>query len=336
MAAWKLIFLFSITLTILATQNSDGANAPSPYHIVPTGDLSDFPPKSRKKLKTAHNVVSLGLIRTANRIDQFFGNKKDIEGKNRTNIRLANVHLIRESEKPSNETTFRLNLRLPELEKRFQFTIEKRSETIDPVTPIPNSVYSTQKNRNEEDVRAGLSYFRKLPDFNAKLTTGLKFSSTPVPYANLRIGKETVFGFWRNKNVINFHYNREEKFGQLVTIDFDHELSSKFLLRLGFEETYLENDNTTRTSIGPILFQKIQSNKRLSYSLKINANNRPTYHLSEYYFGSTYRQNIYEDFLYFEISPCITWREDNSFSRRFGIVAKVELVFAETLNNLPF
>lgn len=285
--------------------------------------------QAREKLKEYHARLSSGIVKSAKRIDNFFGNKNELENHNGTSLRIYDIYLMSERRKPVNDVKFKFKLRLPQLKERLQLSFENERARNDSATSTPEDLLATDSRTDTNELQSALSQYNYFLTFNTRISVGLKFTSTPIPYINFRVSKENLFGNWRTRIVNNVFENKRDGFGQDLSFDIDRQLSDDFMLRLVNEQSYFYMGHRFNTSHGPSVFHTINDKNRLSYNLRANFRNKPNYQIESYFAGITYRYNIYEHYLFFEISPGVFWEKDDNFKARHLLALKLELQFSE-------
>src|SRR5690606_30763007 len=79
------------------------------------------------QLLSYHAQVGSNLRALAAQVDKFFINPKNVEEYNRTSLRFYQIFSKVEGEDLNSDFNFRLNIDLPNLEKKFKFSLERRS-----------------------------------------------------------------------------------------------------------------------------------------------------------------------------------------------------------------
>ena len=75
------------------------------------------------------------------------------------------------------------------------------------------------------------------------------------------------------------------------------------------------------------MFHTLDKKKAISYYAGVYGLSEPTIYTTHYLIGLNYRQNIYKDFLFFEILPKVLYQKTNNFRAEHSLTFRVEMVF---------
>ncbi len=278
-----------------------------------------------------HGHLSTSLLIATNWIDSFFGDKKSLEEKNGTRLRVYYIASKEESSDFTAEPAFKLDLKLPNLQKKLQISFEKSAKSEKQAGLSPENKPSTDKRVEKEEVRGSISLFlNEVLDFDLKFTTGVKANIPPRLFSNFRISREyNIPGGWTLRTISNTFWEQVPGFGQSLTGDFERTLSDNLLLRVINESTWLDESDEITASHGPTLFQRLSSRRVVSYNIRANYTNRPQYQLDAYVFNLVYRQNISKGWLFYEIVPTISFPRSYNFKSRLALAAKIECLIGD-------
>lgn len=288
-----------------------------------------------KKLKSSiygtQAFLSEQIMISTNWVDTFFGNKKFLEERNGSRIRLYNISQVSESDNFENDTAYRLSLRFPNLQKHLQFHLEKRASEETEITPVSELELSTDSELPNDEIRGGLSYFFKdYLDFNFKLTAGVLISLDPTPYSKFRISRDYDFiENWSTRFITTSYWDHKNLFSQSTSLDFDRVLNDKMEFRFINESTWSDSSDTLNASHGPSLYQKLSKRRVISYNFRANYSNRPRYQLERYLFSMVYRQNISKNWFFYELTPFWQFERARNFKDDPGISFKVEFIIGD-------
>lgn len=295
------------------------------FHL--TSPASDVAPKSSSGLLIFHDKVSASLVSVATRIDEFFFNTKDVKIQNQTNLRFYQVFSKTEYNEYKSDFNFRLNLDLPNIEKKLKISIEKKGGAVEQTPSGSSDNLPTEKGR-ERELRGGLSYFlENVFDFNMKVSAGVRLGIPPTPFVDFKINRDFYIGQWRTRFYSSTFWSHRGGFGQSISLDEDYKFSENFLFRFVNEFTWLDSTDLINVSHGPTLYHSISQRRALAYSGRVNYSNRPSYRLDNYDLAISYRQAIIANVFYYEIVPRLTFPRDRNFSKIYSGLFQLELIF---------
>lgn len=118
-------------------------------------------------------------------------------------------------------------------------------------------------------------------------------------------------------------------FGANSRMDWEKILADGSLLRWSTVGADAErNDNGFEWTTSLSLFRHLNDKKAISYNSWVSGHAEPRREVSNFGLSARYRQNIYRDWLFFEIEPSISWRVTDAGSQYDfvpGIIFRVEV-----------
>lgn len=303
-----LLFSSAISLTSLNAQQEEVKNEPN-------------------MVDQTHSYVSKRLMVFTNWFDSFFGTKQSLEEQNQSRIRV--YHLLSRGEKgPINQSPgYNVQLRFPNLQKRVQLNFEKEASNETDTPSLEENQIESNPLPPDTDFRGGLSFFwREVYRFNFKLSAGVKVSLDPTPYANFRISRNFIYNKKTKSHLIlETFWDKKNNYGQNASFDLNRKLNDTFLFRFANDFTWLDDTDTISASHGPTLFHRINHRMALSYNIRAGYANRPDYRVQSYNFSITFRQNLYKDWFYYDLTPFLAFNRSSNFRREPGASFKLEV-----------
>ena len=92
-----------------------------------------------------------------------------------------------------------------------------------------------------------------------------------------------------------------------------------------YREIFISNSFAFRN--GPSLFHKLALHKAIAFHIHMNSVNEPQWEVSSYTIQASYRQRIYKDWLFLQVTPFLNFPRTNNFFRNPGLFLEVEGVF---------
>lgn len=308
---FKLFFFISLT-SLYAQENNQTA----------TFD------RIQEGIDNTQSFLSKKVLNTTNWIDSFFGNKKSLDEQNGSRVRLFYILSKEESQDFDHTPSYKVDIRLPNLQKKIQISLES-SQDSEAATPTPETQLSTESDspvNTQGGERGSISYFfKELAETKFKLSAGARFGIPPRVFTNFRASKEHDLGyFWKLRAISNTFWEQDQGFGESLSMDFSKELSSNLNIRLVNEATWLDSSDTINASHGPTLFHILSKRRIVSYNYRQNYSNRPNYRLNEHLLNIVYRQNIHDNWLFYEMIPSLRFARYDHFHSHLGVTVKVE------------
>jgi hypothetical protein len=277
-----------------------------------------------------HQGVSNRVLNSAERIDAFFYDEQTAIEQNKTTFRIKLDTFFEEGEPVDFRPRTSLKLVLPGLEEKFHFTLSGDPEDDDKLFDTPIDTPDPGDKENDDDgVKANLRYF-----FKNELESNISASIG----ARIRDGRFVIFPEGRYRRSFEFDpialrfeqrviWYSDTGWESKTKFDFDNLVFQKYLLRTTLSGDWFEEKDGYFYSFGFATFQPLFKNIMLNYSWKNSYETRPVHSLTESVFKAAYRQNIWREWLFFEVVPQLSFPRERDFEAVPGILLRVEGIF---------
>lgn len=290
---------------------------------------NDSPPQPQaqsveQELIRSNIVISEWLDSIAEATDLFLTGRKFSKKPNETRVRIENSSISNEGEGVANNTTFNVQLRLPNLEEYFQLKFTSYDEQQE------RSIrrrYLRQTPR-QQNYGASLGFFKSIGKVKTtfqprvQLRDPLKISHT------LRF--ETLVEMTKsNLNPkIEFFADPDRGTGIFNQLNLNIEMTKKYMLTLINETEYDDKLQIHFSATnGFSITDTIDPQKHLTYNLLFESNNLPNYHLESYDVSVGWNQLLYKQILDYQLIPHLNFAKPNNYKGRAGITLNVNLNF---------
>jgi hypothetical protein len=270
-------------------------------------------------IDSTRNTITSNLIGLANRLDSFFGEQRADDELNRSSIRVSYDYRLRMEKKPLSDTQVRFNLRLPNLEKMFRFSVRKNETQENDSTPKEN--LSQQKREDSEEKK------EKEP-WRFRSDVGLNVAYPPIVFARSRLRKNWRWTWLVQRFAVELAWFSDQGAIQDITLFHDHAMADDLLFRFTNQQIWRFNDELFSTSHGPSLIKDITDNDALSYNFRVSTRVRDAWFVDNYSVGVAYRRNVKGQWLFAEVGPTLDFPKRESFRRAPSILFRLETLFA--------
>jgi len=225
--------------------------------------------------------------------------------------------------------------------KLWQISLSSFDETSidspDERTPGAKSkeIEEGDKNQRPSSTEATISLGRtvsRAPGTELNFNVGLKFSgiTKPNPYTRLRWRKQQLI----KEDVIsrkthNLVLERIQGLFLESRQTFDIPINIKHLFRSQTTGVWYRNQKNYQINQRFIYYDKIYRHRSFAYFLDGNWTLDPgDSGMDDYAIGVNWREKLYKDWLYAELEPRFTWRDDDNFHQaNFGLMFMMEMHF---------
>lgn len=268
-------------------------------------------------LEKAQELLGAKANFVANRIDSFFATERADDEFGRSRIRIRSQFFIREQQESDLETQYRINLKIPHLEKKFNFEqFQTKKKKVKDV-----------KDLNLEEVQLKQNQVRPGWIFNSDIGVGA--SIPPKLITRARVRRNFQAGRFIHHFSEQLIYTTDEN-GLIddTTIDSDFVFSSDVIFRfLNFKRWEVSKKNFF-TNHGPTLIHQFSENDAFNYGLTMRSLiNESVWFVDNYRLAVNYRRNLYRQWVYLDIVPGIDFPKELSFRRNPFINFQLELLF---------
>lgn len=294
--------------------------------------------EGRTWLDQIHGFVDKNLCEPAVWFDSFFGQEHTLEDvRPGAFVRWRNSARWTEGQGFTYLRDFSFRYRLPNLDrllKKARLVVESRS-TADKFTTQPGQAVdpgldpATGARSPTVGVRADfLTLLRSLVSYDM----GIKAHWPLDPFARLRyqytktLGKAYLLRF--NETALDRYI---EGFTETSELDLEKKITTFTLLRWSNYATYSEGTAGVTWNTGISLFSQLTPKSAISYDTSMWGVSHPDWVVQDYRIGSLYRRNFYRSWLFFELSPEVTWPKDVHGRRNstFAFTATLEAQFGK-------
>ena len=295
-----------------------GNKAPPPEAVVPEQEGFEW-----KVLKVWYDF-SKSIEKTAEKTDLLLAGKKYTDKVNETSISLSQLVGLVEGGRERSSTDFGINLRLPNLEKRWQLRFTSYDEEEEARDLQQRRVRTRGRDR---DYGAGLFFFRKLGNVKVTYQPRLALKDPLEVSHNLRFESVADQKPLRLAPSLRLFAEPEKGTGVFGAIEFIAELNKFTSFSVQNEAEYRERGNYFLSQHGVGIDYALTDDKGVGFATIVGLNNRPTYHLDILTLAPAYSHEIYLKRLKYSLTPYLAFAKGDNFKGKAGISLTVELVF---------
>ena len=277
---------------------------------------SDESAEEEKKnvLDHTHHLFKSNLDYLANQVDSFFATERADDEFGRSTLRIRSSYFTREQEKGDFDVAYRVNFKIPHLERRIKEGAERIFKR-------------SGRDRDDEEPLEETPTTKKGWIFNADL--GVNASIPPKAVIRSRIRRNFLYTRWSHRFSEEVTYITEEDgLTEQTSFESDYPLKEHLLFRFSNVKTWNILSKNFNTSHGPVIFQQITDKDALSYSFIASTDiNKGTWVLNNYRLSTRYRRDLYKKWLYFDLITGLDFPKKYSFRRNPFATFQLEILF---------
>lgn len=269
-------------------------------------------------LDSAHSIFGDQFNHIANDFDSFFATERADDELGRSRFRVRRNWTFAERARGIEKTQLRFNLRLPSLEQKFKQILESKKEKKNETPEQKEQRLQTLVDKNKLDTKW---LFRG--------DAGVNASIHPSVTVRGRIRKSTETGTLIHRFVQEGTWvSTVDGFRQLTTLDTDQTLNDRMLFRFTNRIDWRISRKDFLTTHGPGILHRLSDDEAMGYGAGINTTVYSSVpFMSNIFINTTYRRNLYRNFLYFDTTTGLNFPKEYSFRRTPFITFQLEVLF---------
>lgn len=274
--------------------------------------------------KTADSFAEI-IDKNADRIDIALAGKKYTKAKNNSSITIKQLIVSNEGGVLRNSTAFGINLRLPNLEKRWQVRFSSYDEN-EEARNLQERRFRTRPRENKPG--AALLFFRKLGKVKTTFQPRLELKDPLAMSYLLRFESEGTIAPIRINPRLDLFADPLRGTGEYFHLNFSYTLAPRWELSLLNEEEYRERTNGLNVNHAIALDHALADDKGIGISFVTNSVNLGSpYHLNSYSISTAYAQELAENRLRFVAATFLTFTKPEAFKGDAGCSLQIEVIF---------
>lgn len=286
------------------------------------------PPEVMSDLDSRRDNLSGRFVDWAKSVDRFFGDTRNYQEANDSVIQMDISRVIGYGGNPKNDVSLRVNVSLPNTEKKLRWLVETNPDENIAVNQKSPEMLSSTKASNPRSYAAALRY-EKIEAERWHFTTdgGIKLAGlSSTPFVRARISLSIPLAQWRLKVADSVFWFNTTGAGENTLIDFDRSLSERHLFRASSNATWLNDTRNFDLSQSFSVFDTMNENTAVLYQLSAVGVSKPQTEVSDYIVLMTYRNRIHRKWVFFEISPQLHFPRAVDFASSWQLRMRLEFL----------
>lgn len=274
--------------------------------------------------KTADSLAKT-IDKTAERIDVTLAGRKYTRKKNDSSISVKQLNIWSEGGRQQSSTSFGINLRLPNLEKRWQVRFSSYDEQ-EEARDQQERRFRTRPRENK--LGAALLFFKKLGKVRTVFQPRLELKNPLAMSYVLRFESDAEAKPFHVTPRLDLFADPVKGTGEYFRLNFGFNLAEKWELTFLNDEEYRERTNFLNVNHGIAIDHALSDDKGLALSFITNWTNLGApYHLNQYTVSPAYAQELSEDRLRFVFATFLAFTKIEAFKGDAGASLQVEVIF---------
>jgi hypothetical protein len=280
-------------------------------------------------LDTPQTLISSNIESLATTLDEFFSNEKTYYESSGSYLRLTYNTISYEGGRVDTTSDINFKLRLPNTEKKLMFVVETESDQLSDAAKQTIKTTATEKKGEKQYIAGVQAIIAKKEHWRLKPITGIKTGATFEPFFKLYMDWNNNIGKW------DLHWNETPHWYDSTGWGLDSlfEINRKITDKVIFRSSSFAQWTKTKDyfELGEVLsvFHTLSEKGAILYQAGVYGTSEPTILTTHYLLSIRYREKVYKDYLFFELTPQISYQKINNFDPEYSVLFKIEMVFNE-------
>lgn len=322
----RFIGVFSVILLFLCTAEVACA---TPVIEPPLDSLSE--PTILESMDDTRDYLSEKIVDFSAEIDHFFGDPRYFQEYNKSVVQIYLNHSITEGGNFVTWMDGQAKIDLPAAEKRFHLVLES-----DPEKKTANETKQDQAVQ-PKDAKVPAQYaaslrFEKAEEnlWHFSADSGANFQFPLDPFVRTRGSFELPLEDWRLKVAETIFWFSTLGLGQTIQFEMSHVLSDPLLFRATTTATCFEAPQLCNVRQDLSFYHTLTNRSALLYQMSVLGDDNPTLHETAYVLLMRYRYKMHREWMYFEVSPQLSFPRTDDFRMNASLLLRLEMLFGAT------
>lgn len=273
-------------------------------------------------LDTAKELLGTRVNYAADKLDSFFATDRADDEFGRSQLRIRTRFFLTDKEMSRTRTQYRLNLKLPSLEKRFKPEYYENDEQRK-VTEKKRAEAKREEEKRRQEEKGFFSGWI----FNSDISASVAIP--PKLILRSRVRNKYRTGTLTHYFMQQLTYTTDATgFVTETSVDSDHTYSEDFVFRFINNFEWQITPKIYQTNHGPTWLYQASEDVALNYGfLTHTLIDGEAWYVDNYKFYFTYRRNLYQQWVYLDITPGLDFPEKWRFTSSPFLNLQLEFLF---------
>ncbi|ELR65662.1 hypothetical protein C942_00745 [Photobacterium marinum] len=264
--------------------------------------------------------------------DHFVGKKDDEEPMNNRSylrLKLKSRYSHRENFDPDGSVYFKLDL--PHTKKNWKLIFESDPDDFDRLEDKERGISANSSNSLSGAVGGVRLQGRKWGEWKTNFDLGLKLRFPIDPFTRIEVYRTDQLSYeWTSLTKQEVFYYKSKGPGAITSFNFYHAISQapSTILKLSLNAQYLDTDNNWEVVQQAEIFDRVNQDNLLQYSIGVSADSRPNYSVTNSWVSIGWKHRLYKKWLYLTATSEFDFQEQFNYKINPGIMLELELYFS--------
>jgi hypothetical protein len=283
----------------------------------------------------AHQRLSSGVEFLSRELDTLLADDPVETEVNKSQVVLRVTPRYEDQEDTKIENEIKSRLVLPKTERRFNVLIQNVEDSVfddtgSPVAETASDEDDIPEGEPEESDFSAALRFQAIEDNIdwLNLDAGVKFRTPLDPFSRIGSKQATkLSSSWELDTLQEIQWFKSTDMTYKTGADLIWEIHRDLWLRQANRARWTDEREMIEIQNGFSLTQAYPFNRSVTYYVSLFSESEPTYLAKSYTAGIRFKTDLFEEWIKFELNPYQSWRKDQSFDPRPGVITRISIIF---------
>lgn len=294
-------------------------------------DQAEPEPTILETMDTPRNLLSDEVIDFSTKIDHFFGDPRHFQESNKSVIQVFVNQSVFTGGNFNTWIDGQAKIHLPSAEKRFHLVLESDPEKKAANETKQDQVVPAKDTKIPVQYAASLRYEKaEVNQWHYSADSGINVQFPLDPFVRTRGSYEVPLEDWRLKFSETVFWFSTLGLGQTAQYEMSNVISDKLLFRATTTANCLESPQLCNFRQDLAFFQNLDESNVFQYQLSLIGDDNPKLRETDYLLLMRYRHKLHREWMFFEVTPQLSFPRTDSFKMNPSIIMRLEMLFGAT------
>lgn len=280
---------------------------------------------------TNRHELSKDLDSLARSIDSFFAGKQALSDQNESfaRIRIAAGYFSSRGIEDQSDTKFRLSL--PATQRKLRLVVENVPEEDESLGDSVRPSNLTENSTDKEGFSAALQFATtEIQHWKTRFEVGIVARTPLDPFVRYTAKRRwEINDLWLVRFRQRLTYFRSSFYNSRSLLSFERPVAENLLYRMETRVDWKQQEDTMEAVQAFNLYQRVDAQRAVYYQFAVVGESLSHTLVNNYYVSIQMRQRLYQDWLFLDVIPELSFPREENFDSQVGVTFRLEILFKE-------